>query len=340
VIANIAEEFNKHKIKNLQLDPYGVCNARCWFCPVKYQGNPAEGRAVMSPELLEKIIKNIISERDKQDGLVSKDFRWFYTSHYNEILLYPHLERLLQLCEQYEISFMLLSNGTPLTPDKVDLIKKYGNAVNGIHLNIPAFERDVWSKRSGMNPKLFDKLISNLEYATKEFSNKLLIRLNGANNNSFSGLGGWLDKGPDFPVDMDLDVDSGELATQLEIAKKMFPNTQIYPFSFLIDRAGNLSEVITNKHVINTRLKNNNAEKRVIGCNYEPEIGGRPVGWLHINSIGKVFLCCNDYDMENIAGDLSTHELADFWGKLEHQQMIQNSYDTICRNCVSAIYEK
>jgi sulfatase maturation enzyme AslB (radical SAM superfamily) len=339
MIAAIAEEFKKHKIKNLQLDPYGVCNARCWFCPVKYQGNPVEGRAVMSPELLEKIIKNIISEKNKDNGLVSKDFKWFYTSHYNEILLYPHFERLLQLCLEYDISFMLLSNGTPLTPDRVDLIKKYSGAVNSICLNVPAFERELWSKRSGINPKLFDKLISNIKYATEAFPNMLSLRLNGANHNSFSGLGGWLDKGDEFPEDMDLDVDTGELATQVELAKTLFPNTHVSPFSYLIDRAGNLSHVITNKHVINSYLRKNDTDKKVIGCGYEREIGGRPVGWLHINSSGKTFLCCNDYNMEHVAGDLSTQELSDFWGKIEHQEMIQNSYDTICRNCASAIYE-
>ena len=52
----IDEQFQTYKIHQMQLDPYGVCNARCWFCPVKYKGNPASGKEVMSPELLEKII--------------------------------------------------------------------------------------------------------------------------------------------------------------------------------------------------------------------------------------------------------------------------------------------
>lgn len=339
MIAAIAEEFKKHKIQQLQLDPYGVCNARCWFCPVKYEGNPVEGRQVMSPALLEKIIKNITAERDKTDGLVDKNFCHFYTAHYNEILLYPHLERLLQLCQQYRISFMLLSNGVPLTPDKVDLIAKYNTSISGICLNIPAFEKDIWSKRSGINAKLFDKLISNIKYATKIFPNRISIQVNGANHNSFSDLGGWLDKGPEFPKDMDLNVETGELATQLEIAKKLFPDIRIYSNAGLIDRAGNLSKIMTNKNVINRYLRKNNEKKQVIGCSHSKEIGGRPVGWLHINAVGKVFLCCNDYQMEHVCGDFNLQELSDFWGKPKHQQMIQNSYDIICRSCNSAIYE-
>jgi hypothetical protein len=58
---------------------------------------------------------------------------------------------------------MVLSNGVTLTPEKVDLINKYKGVVNGICLNVPAFEKDLWSKRAGVNPKLFDKLISNIE---------------------------------------------------------------------------------------------------------------------------------------------------------------------------------
>ena len=58
MIEHIQNQFQQYKINQLQLDPFGVCNAKCWFCPVVLKGNPKEGREVMSPELLEKIIKN------------------------------------------------------------------------------------------------------------------------------------------------------------------------------------------------------------------------------------------------------------------------------------------
>ena len=49
---NIKQQFEVYKIKELQLDPFGICNARCWFCPVKYKGNPVHGKEIMSIELL------------------------------------------------------------------------------------------------------------------------------------------------------------------------------------------------------------------------------------------------------------------------------------------------
>ena len=75
---------------------------------------------------------------------------------------------------------MVLSNGIPLTPAKVDLIVKYKGVVNGICLNIPAFEPEVWSLRSGINIKQFDKLI--VSYANSILSQRkihLVILGNG-----------------------------------------------------------------------------------------------------------------------------------------------------------------
>lgn len=340
----VKEQFANFKIHQMQLDPYGVCNARCWFCPVKYKGNPIEGKEVMSPELLRKIIENLIEERDREDGLVAKSFGGFYTAHYNEILLYPHFEELLKICKEYNLCFMVLSNGIPLTPERVDLIVKYKGVVNGICLNTPAFDAETWSKRSGINIKQFDKLISNIQYAMEKLphmvqNKSFSIQVNGSNHNSFSDRGGWLDKGPEFPLDMDLDVETGELATQTKKAKELFPGLQIFPVPSLIDRAGLLDHIMTNKDAIKRNLQRGDETKKVIGCGNGREVGGRPVGWIHVNAAGKVFLCCNDYDMEVQFGDFKTQRLSEFWGNTEHQRKVQQSYDTICRGCASAIFE-
>lgn len=340
----IKADFKKHKIHQMQLDPFGVCNARCWFCPVKYRGNPSEGKEVMSPELLRKIIEDIISERSREDGLVNKNFGGFYTAHYNEILLYPHFEELLKICQEYRLCFMVLSNGIPLTPERTDLIVKYKGVVNGICLNIPAFDAETWNKRSGINIKQFDKLISNVKYAMEKLPDMVLnksfsIQVNGSNENSFSEKGGWLDKGPEFPTDMDLNPTTGELALQTARAKELFPGLQIFSVPSLIDRAGLLDHVMTNKSSITKHLQKGDQNKKVIGCRNGFEVGGRPVGWIHVNAAGKAFLCCNDYDMEMICGDFKTQKLRDFWGNEAHISMIEKSYDTICKNCASAIFE-
>ena len=340
----IKNEFNKHKISQLQLDPYGVCNAKCWYCPVKYKGNPIEGREVMSVELLEKIIKNLIDEREKPAGLVSKAFNGFYTAHYNEILLYPHFEELLKLCRKYKLVTMVLSNGVPLTRDRIDILKKYQDVLSGICLNTPAFDAETWSKRSGINIKQFDTLIDNITYAVEQLPNMVKnkafsIQINGVHDLSFGDRGGWLEKGEQFPTDIDLNVQSGELVQQEKKARELFPNVNIFTVPYLIDRAGLLDEVITNKHAIERNLMKNNQNKKVIGCGNGREVGGRPIWWVHVNATGKAFLCCNDYDMEMQFGDFKTQELKDFWGNDSHIKKIEESYNTICRNCASAIFE-
>ena len=340
----VKQQFEKHKISQMQLDPFGVCNAKCWFCPVKYKGNPKEGKEVMSIELLEKIIVNLLEERSREDGLVSRNFNGFYTAHYNEILLYPHFEEMLKLCKKYKLHTLVLTNGVPMTPEKTDLIKQYPEVITGVCFNTPAFEADVWSKRSGINIKQFDKLINNIKYATENLPNlvrsgALSIQVNGVNENSFSNRGGWLDKGLEFPTDIDLDQYKGELITQAKLAREMFPGVQVYEVPSLIDRAGLLDNIITNKDAIKRNLQRNDENKKVIGCGNGIEVGGRPIGWIHINAAGDAFLCCNDYDFDFKFGNFKTQELRDFWGTEEHINLVQKSYDTICRNCASAIFE-
>jgi hypothetical protein len=165
------------------------------------------------------------------------------------------------------------------------------------------------------------------------------IQINGSHDLSFGDKGGWLEKGPEFPKDMNLDINEGELVQQERKAKELFPNVNIFTVPYLIDRAGLLDEVMSNKRAIERNLKRNIADKKVIGCANGREVGGRPIGWVHVNANGKAFLCCNDYDMEMQVGDFKTQELRDFWGTDEHVEMIKKSYETICRGCASAIFE-
>ncbi len=355
IIDQIKSNFKKYQITELQLDPNGICNAKCWFCPVKYEGNPTQGKNSMSPDLLEKIIVNIIEERDKENGLVYKQFKGFWTANYNEILLYKHFEEMLKICKKYGLFISVLSNGVNLTPEKVDLIKKYEEQVCGFVLNIPGFEPEIWSKRSGFNINLFTKLINNLNYAYEKFDKKIIegnltIQINGVNQNSFIGNGGHLEKGKEFPQDLDLDLINGELEKQYQIAMKMFPKIpkdKINKNSGIIDRVGHLNHVISNKEHLNKQFNN----KKVIGCMNRPNLNvnsekngpapneGREYSTLHVNAVGDVFLCCNDYNFEYKIGSLKNQSLADFWGKEEHFQLIKKSYENICKNCTAAIYE-
>ncbi|NBO99211.1 MAG: radical SAM/SPASM domain-containing protein [Proteobacteria bacterium] len=325
IVDRIKNEFATHKIKNMQLDPNGFCNAGCWFCPVRYRGNPKDTKSNMPVDLLEKIFADIIQERDN-NGLVDKSFNGFYTSHYNEILLYKHFEDLLRVARKYKLIFMVLSNGTPLTPQKTDLLIEYKDVISGVCLNVPCFEAEVWAKRVNLSESLFPRLIENIQYFIDHHPMQISIQVNG-----WDGKNDWLEKGENFPQDL-LD-DENERQTNL--AKKLFPKANVFQMPHLIDRAGSISDVITNKHAIDKYHKG----KQVVGCLNSGESGGRPVGWIHVNALGECFLCCNDIEMEMKFGDFKTQNLKDFWGKEDHIQTIVDSYEGICANCASAKYE-
>jgi len=347
-LTSTLNKLTTQKIKMAQIDPFSYCNAGCWYCPVRYTPNPAPAKKQMPIELFEKIIANLIEEKNRADGLVDSAFDFIYTAHYNEVLLYKYFEQMIAVLKKYNVKTFVLSNGIPLTPDKTDIIKANTDTILGICLNTPAFERDIWSKRSGMNANLFDKLISNIKYAeenltefTRDGRKQFSIQINGVNDVSFLDRGGHLQKGANFPQDIDLNPDTGELIKQYEISKQLFPTLNIYPVNSLVDRAGLLGElgVISNKDGIQKWNKKTD-ETVVVGCNHGWEIGGRPFGWLHVNAIGDTFLCCNDYNFDYTFGNLSTNTLRDIWVTENHAQIIEKSYKEACTNCASAKWGK
>jgi radical SAM protein with 4Fe4S-binding SPASM domain len=330
-----------YKIAMAQIDPNGLCNAGCWFCPVAYSPNPELGKKNMPVDVLEGIIKQL---HDAKGDYVTDNFDFIYTAHYNEVLLYKHFEEMLQIFRKYGFKTIVLTNGTPLNQAKTDIIKQYQDVVYGICFNIPSSRPEEWQRLTGMNIKMFDKLLQNINYAIEElpemFMNKTMsIQVNGVNKFSLVEYGGWLEQLSSAP-EMDLDPDTGSLATEVNGFRDFFPGLQVYPMPSLIDRAGHLDKagVITNIGGIDKFTKNN--KTKVVGCGNGYEVGGRPNGWIHINANGDMFICCNDYDFETVYGNINDKSIKDIWMSKEHKDMIQKSYDTLCRTCTAAIWSE
>jgi radical SAM protein with 4Fe4S-binding SPASM domain len=325
---SIAERIKTTKIKHLQLDPFGFCNAKCWFCPVKYIPQPEEGSGIMHPSLIEKILSDIREEMGKPDGVVDPNFKTITLSHYNEILLYKHLDHLFELLRIYKFNCYVLSNGISLTKSRVDLIKTYSDVVIHVGLNIPAFERDLWAKRSGFSPDQFDRLIQNVKYAEEQLihlRSELQIGVNGLDLNSVQG--GYVTLGPEWnKLNYDL---NNEHEKQFRLARSLFPKINVHKSS-LYDRAGTIDHLLTNKPYLRSLQSGN---KKVIGCN---NWGDRSTEWLNINSAGNVFLCCNDYNFDYKFGNIKEQSLREIWLSDLHIQTIEKAYNEICTNCYSA----
>jgi radical SAM protein with 4Fe4S-binding SPASM domain len=317
--------FEKIKIKRMQLDPFGYCNAKCWFCPVRYIPQPEEGAGNMSTDLIEKIFTEILKE--KNSGVVDPNFDFIATSHYNEILLYKDFDKLLELLRKYKFKTMVLSNGISLIPQKADLIAEYSDVVTHVGLNIPAFEANVWAERSGFSSSQFDRLVSNVRYAKQKLSHlkeQFRIGINGLNHTQV--LGGHITLGPKFSsLNYDLRI---EHEKQYIIAQKLFPDIFIEKWG-LYDRAGTISDYISNQD----SLKNRNNNKKVVGCT---NWGDRSTEWLNVNSAGNVFLCCNDYNFDYKFGNLGEQSLREIWLGELHTQIVEKAYKEICMKCSSA----
>jgi radical SAM protein with 4Fe4S-binding SPASM domain len=327
----VANKIKNTKIKHLQLDPFGFCNAKCWFCPVKYISQPEEGLGVMSINLIDKIFAQITEEKNRVDGIVDTNFKTITLSHYNEILLYKYFPELLELLRKYNFNCFVLSNGVSLTKQRVDLIKEYKDVVIHVGLNIPAFERELWAKRSGFSEDQFDRLMSNVKYAEGQLQHlrsELQIGVNGLDNNPING--GYVTKGPQWDsLNYNLDSQFGEHERQFQLAKKLFPKINVHKSS-LYDRAGTIDHMLTNKPWLRNQQQGN---KQVIGCN---NWGDRSTEWLNVNSAGSVFLCCNDYNFDYKFGDLNKQSLREIWLSELHTQTIEKAYNEICTNCYSA----
>jgi len=331
---SIRNDLRKWKIEQAQIDPFGYCNAKCWFCPVRYSPNPSEGKVQMPIELFEKIILEIISERSRPDGIISPKFNGLYTAHYNEVLLYKHFEQMLDILSRHNLYTMILSNGINLTPNKTDIIKKYQRIISGICLNILAFEPDLWEKRSGINKEKFPQLLENINYARENLKNMVTnkafsIQINGIDETSKFQNNGWLEIGFDAP-----DFRPNENEEQLRLAQRLFPEVNSFKVPHLIDRAGKLHQlgIISNKKAIDRHLK----KKRVVGCFHGGEIGGRPFGYLHVNAAGNLFLCCHDYDFDTVFGNLNENSMREIWFSERHVDVIENSFNKFCTNCASS----
>lgn len=330
---DIRKRLMSNTIKLVQLDPNGVCNAKCWFCPVRYEGNPAATRVNMSPELLERILADLAWERSRGE-LVDPSLQLVYTSHYNEALLYRHFERMLELLEKYAFTTMVLTNGVPLTPERIELIKAHPKAVWGVTMNIPAIDPEIWSARSGIPLRLHDTLIENLDYAAKHLpeilpGNRLAVQVNGVSNYALYGRGGTLELLENAP-DFDLHPRSGEQATQVARFTARYPALNPFPMKQLIDRAGHLetNRVMTNRRAIDATASRQG--QSVVGCK---AMGGRLFSWLHVTPLADTFLCCQDYEMGSTFGNLATHRLEEIWGSDRHVSQIAEAFTGMCTAC-------
>ena len=321
-------------IKVLELDPNGLCNAKCWYCPVAYGGNPTIGKKNMTIEQIE----NILDQLDKgRNDFVDSNFKMVINAHYNEVLIYPYFKEMINLYRKYGLVTTLFSNGTNLTKEKIDFIRDNQDIIVHITLNIPSAFPQQWSDYTGLNIKIFDKIIDNLKYAENQ-GVKFGIQVNGIQEESFFENGGairLLNKAPH----LNYNKNNGDVAKTIEEFKNMFPLSSVFSDVHLNDRSGKLEEndILTNQDIIKIQAENFN--KKVTSCaGGEVFAQSRSEEWLHINANGDVILCCHDYDFKTSYINIKDKSIKDIWSGPERREMIDKSYNSFCRSCKYAVW--
>lgn len=333
-----AGENNKYPIQYVQLDPNGLCNAKCWYCPVAYEGNPKSIMQNMSIELMEDILKQLA---DGRGDFVKKNMKLIVPYNFNEVLLYPHFKEMLDLYRKYGFIMPISTNGVNLTKSKVDLIKEYQDVVKSILLNVPSAFPEEWSEQTGFNVKLFDRVLHNIRYAVDNLNKliedeKIKFIFNHFDENSVSDKEGWAKMMENSPkIDLDL-VDGTAVRTRNKF-KELFPEITLVESHEVLDRLGFFERlgIFTNSPYIKEHIKRD--KEKVIGCYFDGDSQTENV--LHINADGSVHLCCQDFNMESIFLNVKDMSLKEIWHSKQRREAIKEAYNTFCKDCQYAVWE-
>lgn len=294
-----------------QFDPNGKCNAKCWYCPVRYLGNPKEQSVSMPIEDFTKVIANI-----KGASGVTQHLRHLHTAHYNEILLYKHFDEMADVFRKYGLSTTLHSNGTTFTPVKTDIVVANTDVFQSIILNIPAFNREEWAYKSGMSASLHSLLLRNIDYLHSKKHHNVSLQVNCATD-----MQGMLSKGILTSIQSAQEI--------VDNFKDRYPNFSVQ-IAGLDDRAGKLEK-------LDVISRNTKSTKRMVNCAHSYS---RMYGWIHVNALGDTYICCNDFEMKYSFGNLLTQSFEDVWFSEKHIDTIMYAQlEGICTTCRSRIEE-
>lgn len=310
-------------IETIQLDPNGFCNAKCWYCPVRYEKLP--NHTNMSINDLYNILDKIIQSK------YTIDSPFIYTAHYNEILLYPYLKKFLDLLRHFKLKTIILTNGTNLIPEKYDMIGQYPDIVCGINLNTPAISEDQWIKQTGLNKTQYEKLTNNLNHI-KNNRNEIdfSIGMNGFSENFLHINNGTMFKMKNFPEF----IQKYTLNNEYELFKEKYPEFNIYTNTNLVDRNSLLEKNKIYSHTIGNLMFNKKDKTEFINCQSMDRFDV-----LHINSFGNVFACCNDYNYDYVFGNIIEQNLDEIWESNLRKTVLEKARREMCVNCISATWK-
>lgn len=293
VVADREDLSHRFLLKYVSFEAHTVCNQGCYFCPVST--HPREAH-FMSMDFYEDITRQLAEFRHTIEGVSM--------IHYNEPTIDKRFVEQVGVLRKYGLPPAVLTNGSGLTPKRVDAIQEMGG-LKFLSINLSTLDRERYAAdRRGDH---LNQVMKNLDYMK------------------------------DIPLAETMEI--AVLGQGDDTHKRDFDEIRTY---FGDSRfAVKYYEVMNRAGSVTIGLRPNQPVKQLCGCE---QTGSRPLQWVHITPHGKCVLCCQDYHDQYVIGDLQEESLRDILTGSKMALLRRWVYgveeapaDFICRDCIYAI---
>lgn len=283
----------RFRLKYVSLEASTVCNQACYFCPVSVDRREDH---FMSMDFYEEIVAQLAAHRATLEGVSM--------IHYNEPTADKRFLDQVRVLKRYGLPPAVLTNGTGLTPARVDAILEMGG-LRYLSINLSTLDRERYRRdRGGDHLPL---VLRHLDYIKdKPLAPQMDMAVLGAGDEVHRR---------DFE----------------EISERFRGSRFQMHFYEVMDRAGSVP----------IGLHPQERHQRLCGCE---QTGSRPVQWVHVNPMGQCVLCCQDYHDQYVVGDLHEETLDAILSGPRMSLMRRWVYGMepapegfICRQCIYAL---
>ncbi len=293
VVPDLDDLGTRYRLKYVSFEAHTVCNQGCYFCPVsEHRREPY----FMATDFYESVVQQLAEFKSTIEGVSM--------IHYNEPTADKRFVDQVKMLKSYGLPPAVLTNGTGLTPKRVDAIMEAGGVIY-LSINLSTLDRERYAKeRDGDHLKL---VMRNLDYMK------------------------------DLPLAPQMEIvvlgkgDAEHKQDMAEIEARFAGSRFEVKYYEVMDRAGN----------VGVGIRPPSAHVKLRGCE---QTGSRPLQWAHITPHGKLVLCCQDYHDHHVVGNLHEQSLAEILEGPEIAKLRRWVYgvdeapaDFICRNCIYAL---
>jgi Radical SAM superfamily/Iron-sulfur cluster-binding domain len=279
-------------LKYVALEANTTCNQACYFCPVSLKTRASHA---MSMEFYERIVAQLVAYRPTLEGVSMVQ--------YNEPTVDTHFLDRVRVLRQHGLAPAVLTNGSGLTPRRVDAIMAMGG-LRFLSVNLSTLDAERYARdRGGDHLKV---VLQHLDYMrNRRLAPEMVIVVLGTG-------------------------DETHRRDHREIAERFCGSCFEVRYYEVMNRAGNVP----------LGLRPPAPRQRLCGCE---QTGSRPLQWLHITPHGTCVLCCQDYHEQYVVGDLREQTVEQVLTGPAMARLRRWAYglaeapaDFICRHCVYA----